>query len=249
MNFFTFPRGAHPGIFLHELFEKLDFSKGLSDINDGELAESLEKHGFKSDWLPHIRLMLENVLTTSLAAPDGDFSLSDLQQGSWLSELEFFFPLKFITSSILRATFSRWSSQYTALDLLALSQSLRFKPAEGMVRGFIDMVFEHNGRFYLLDWKSNHLGYRIEDYCQEALKNAMGENLYPLQYLLYTVALNRYLSLRVRGYDYTTHFGGVFYFFLRGVNRERGEKFGIFRDIPPVEMINELTECLIKAGG
>lgn len=248
-SFFTFPRGAHAGIFLHELFEKLDFSKELLDKNDEAVAGYLKKHGFNSDWLPYIRIMLDNVLTTPMAAPGGNFSLSDLRQGSWLTELEFFFPLKFVTSSILRTTFRKWSSQHTAVDLLVLCQALRFKPAEGMVRGFMDMVFEHNGRFYLLDWKSNHLGNRIEDYGRDALKAAMGKNLYPLQYLLYTVALNRYLSLRVRDYDYTTHFGGVLYFFLRGVDRERGEEFGIFRDTPPVEMINELTACLIQAGG
>jgi exodeoxyribonuclease V beta subunit len=63
------------------------------------------------------------------------------------------------------------------------------------------------------------------------------------------VALNRYLSLRVRGYDYSTHFGGVLYFFIRGVSLERGEEFGIFRDTPPREMIDELTRCLIEVGG
>jgi exodeoxyribonuclease V beta subunit len=118
-----------------------------------------------------------------------------------------------------------------------------------MVRGFMDMVFEQGGRYYLVDWKSNHLGYRVEDYGREALKRAMVQKMYPLQYLLYTVALNRYLSLRVKDYDYASHFGGVLYFFLRGVRPERGEEFGIFRDTPPVAMIDELTACLIQAGG
>ena len=93
------------------------------------------------------------------------------------------------------------------------------------------------------------LGYRVEDYGREAIKAAMEHNLYPLQYLLYTVALNRYLSLRVRDYDYTTHFGGVLYVFLRGVSPDRGEEFGYFRDIPPVEMIDGLTKSLIQDGG
>ncbi|MBC7962407.1 MAG: hypothetical protein H7Y05_05650, partial [Steroidobacteraceae bacterium] len=75
------------------------------------------------------------------------------------------------------------------------------------------------------------------------------QKLYPLQYLLYTVALNRYLALRVPGYNYETHFVGVLYVFLRGVSQKRGEEFGIFRDTPPVEMINELTACLIQTGG
>jgi exodeoxyribonuclease V beta subunit len=116
-----------------------------------------------------------------------------------------------------------------------------------MVHGFIDMVFEHGGRYYLVDWKSNCLGNRIEDYGKEALKAAMERNLYPLQYLLYTVALNRYLSLRVRGYDYSTHFDGVLYVFLRGVNPKRGDGSGIFRDVPPEELIRDLTSRLVEA--
>ena len=113
------------------------------------------------------------------------------------------------------------------------------------MKGFMDLVFLYQDRFYLVDWKSNHLGYRVEEYGREALKAAMERQLYPLQYLLYTVALNRFLSLRVRDYAYSTHFGGVLYFFIRGVSRASGEGYGIFRDTPPAGMIEELTRCLI----
>jgi exodeoxyribonuclease V beta subunit len=113
----------------------------------------------------------------------------------------------------------------------------------------MDMVFEHQGRFYLLDWKSNHLGYRVEAYGKEGVKTVMDQKLYSLQYLLYTVALNRYLSLRVREYRYESHFGGVLYLFVRGMVRTRGEEFGVFRDRPSPGLIDELTNCLIQAGG
>jgi len=248
-SFFNFPAGAHAGIFLHEIFEKFDFAAPASDKNNTLVVESLKKHGFDEEWLPCLRTMIDDVLTTPMATPEGSFALSDLRSGSWLTELEFFFPLRFITSTILRDCLDRWSGHHAVVDLGAIGRALRFRPAEGMVRGFMDMVFEHHGRFYLVDWKSNHLGYRIEDYGREALATAMVNKLYPLQYLLYTVALNRYLSLRVRGYDYGTHFGGVLYMFLRGVSRKRGEEFGIFRDTPPAAMIDELTQCLIRAGG
>lgn len=115
------------------------------------------------------------------------------------------------------------------------------------MRGFMDMVFEHDGMFYLLDWKSNHLGDSPEDYTREKLGRAMEKNLYPLQYLLYTVALNRYLTLRAPGYDHERHFGGVIYVFLRGVDPQSGAESGIFRDIPPAGMVRELTELLVEA--
>jgi exodeoxyribonuclease V beta subunit len=188
------------------------------------------------------------VVGTPFSAPSGPFTLSDLSPGKWLCELEFFFPLKFVTSEILRKSLRGFCGS-SAVDLQALAGSLRFRPAKGMLKGFMDMVFEHGGRYYLVDWKSNHLGHRVEAYGAAELKGAMDANLYSLQYLLYTVALNRYLSLRVGDYSYQTHFGGVLYLFLRGMDRERGEQFGVFRDTPSQELIDELTHCLIQAGG
>ena len=249
MSFFTFPRGAQAGIFLHEIFEQLDFARYDIDKVSPLVEKGLEKYGYDRVWLSHVCAMVNNVVTAPLASPSGLFSLAGLKQGSWITELEFFFPLRFINSDILRSFFRRWGDEYEVSDLHRLCRSLRFRPVQGMVRGFMDMVFEQDGRYYLLDWKSNHLGYRPEDYGRDMLKEAMVSKLYPLQYLLYTVALNRYLSLRVKDYRYATHFGGVLYVFLRGVSPERGEDFGFFRDTPSMAMIDDLTECLIQAGG
>jgi exodeoxyribonuclease V beta subunit len=249
MSIFTFPKGAQAGIFLHGLFEELDFAASSAEKVSDLVEKGLDKSGYGREWGPCVSSLVHNVITTPLDSPEGAFSLADLKQDSWITELEFFFPLRFISSDMMRDYFRKWGGGYEAADLSQLCPALSFRPVWGMVRGFMDMVFEHGGRYYLVDWKSNYLGYRVEDYGREALKRAMLQKLYPLQYLLYTVALNRYLSLRVSGYDYASHFGGVLYFFLRGVRPEHGEEFGIFRDTPPVEIINELTEFLIQAGG
>ena len=248
-SIFTFPRGAQAGIFFHEIFEKLDFARSSPEAVRSLVEKELEKFGYDKEWLPHVCNMVNSVITTPLAASEGTFKLTSIKQGNWISELEFYFPLQFITSALMSACLQKWGAGYEAADLTKVCASLKFKPVRGMVRGFMDMVFEHGGKYYLVDWKSNHLGYRVEDYGRETLKAAMEHNLYPLQYLLYTVALNRYLSMRVRGYNYATHFGGVLYVFLRGVNPDRGEEFGYFRDIPPVEMIDGLTKSLIQDGG
>ncbi len=113
------------------------------------------------------------------------------------------------------------------------------------MKGFMDMVFQFEERFYLVDWKSNFLGSRVEDYGQDCLARAMREELYTLQYHIYTVALNQYLSLRLPSYDYETHFGGVYYIFLRGVDPDQGPDYGIYRDRPSGELINALCESLI----
>ena len=77
------------------------------------------------------------------------------------------------------------------------------------------------GRFYLVDWKSNLLGSRIEDYGAAALAGEIRRRHYYFQYQLYTVALDRYLRLRLPGYRYEQHFGGVYYLFLRGIDPAR----------------------------
>jgi exodeoxyribonuclease V beta subunit len=234
---------------MHEIFEKFDFAGKSRGRAEDLVKAGLKKYGFGEEWQEAVCDMVEEVVTTPFHAPEGLFSLSDIRPGKWLCELEFFFPLKFVTSEILGNCLCKWGNGYEAVDLLALAHSLRFRQAKGMLRGFMDMVFEHQGRFYLLDWKSNHLGYRVEAYGKEGVKTVMDQKLYSLQYLLYTVALNRYLSLRVREYRYESHFGGVLYLFVRGMVRTRGEEFGVFRDRPSPGLIDELTNCLIQAGG
>jgi len=125
---------------------------------------------------------------------------------------------------------------------------LAFTPVRGMVRGFMDLVFCHNGRYYIADWKSNHLGGRLEDYGGERLAAEMDRRLYQLQYLLYTVALHNFLAARLPGYDYASYFGGVYYLFLRGIDQAAGPSHGIFRDRPPQGLIEELSAALVEFG-
>ncbi|MFZ4524838.1 MAG: exodeoxyribonuclease V subunit beta [Chlorobium sp.] len=248
-SIFTFPKGAQAGIFMHGIFEKLDFA-APSDESICELAlQGLGRYNYKPEWEPHITAMVHNVLRTPLSSPDTSFTLGALKKGSWSTELEFFFPLRFINSSLLGELLARHGFLSDGIDLALLAEALQFKPVKGMLMGFIDMVFEEGGRYYLLDWKSNYLGNSLDDYGQSAMTQAMQSNLYPLQYLLYTVALNRYLSLRVKNYRYATHFGGVIYVFLRGVSQEQGESKGFFRDLPSEGLIDALSDLLIEEGG
>ena len=112
------------------------------------------------------------------------------------------------------------------------------------MKGFVDLIFRFRDRYYLLDWKSNHLGNTLRDYDRDSLGRAMREKLYILQYHIYTLALHRYLRMRIPDYDYEKHFGGVFYLFLRGIEPAAGPDFGIFRDRPGREMIQELEKMI-----
>lgn len=108
-----------------------------------------------------------------------------------------------------------------------------------MLKGFIDLVFRHEGRYYLLDYKSNWLGESAEAYTREAMAAAMQSHRYDLQYQLYTLALHRYLRHRIAGYDYERHFGGVIYLFLRGVEADNSQQ-GIFTTRPDAALISQM---------
>ena len=118
--------------------------------------------------------------------------------------------------------------------------------AGGHLKGYIDLAFEWQDRFYILDWKSNHLGDLTDDYTQPRLLQAMVKEQYFLQYHLYSVALHRFLARRKSGYSYDRNFGGVFYLFLRGLG-ENGTT-GIFFDRPNETKIERLCTILCPEG-
>jgi exodeoxyribonuclease V beta subunit len=99
-----------------------------------------------------------------------------------------------------------------------------------------------------VDWKSNVLGSRIEDYGADALESEIRRRHYYFQYQLYTIALDRYLRLRLPGYRYEPHFGGVYYLFLRGIDPARPQ-FGIHRDRLQGPLVRELGNVLIGGAG
>jgi exodeoxyribonuclease V beta subunit len=107
----------------------------------------------------------------------------------------------------------------------------------GMLKGFIDLVFEHRGRYYVVDWKSNWLGPNDAAYTADAMRAAVLEARYDLQYVLYLFALHRQLRARLPDYDYDRHVGGAVYVFLRGTDAP-GQ--GLFTDKPPRTLIEAL---------
>ncbi|WP_258186970.1 PD-(D/E)XK nuclease family protein, partial [Chromobacterium haemolyticum] len=114
---------------------------------------------------------------------------------------------------------------------------LDFSTVRGFLKGFMDLVFESDGRIYLVDYKSNHLGGRHEDYRAERLAESIAQEHYYLQYLIYCVALRRYFS--VRGVDFAARFGGVRYLYLRGVGVEA---CGIWSDQPAPALLEALDQ-------
>jgi len=246
---FAFPRGTKAGTFMHDILEHLDFSQGDPSQIEQLVADKLKEYGFEFTWLETLCHMIQKVLSIPLEPSHETFTLSRIGSNDRLNELEFYFPLKSISPRTLKRVFGRYAGRGLPADFPERIERLHFSPVRGFMKGFMDMVFQFESRFYLVDWKSNFLGSRVEDYGQEPLAETMKQACYILQYHLYAIALNQYLQARLPGYNYENHFGAVYYIFLRGVDPDWGPGFGIFRDRPSGELISELGASLIDRSG
>jgi len=241
---FAFPKGAKTGIFLHDVFEHLDFCDPSISSRQELVKGKLTQYGYDHSWLEIVGDMVDKVLRVPLDPAHPDFCFARVRNEDRLNELEFYFPLKFLAPEMVGKMVGRGDPHQEVPERI---ERLSFSPLRGFMKGFMDMVFRFEDRYYLVDWKSNFLGANVEEYGPESLTRAMEENFYTLQYTLYTLALNQYLKLRAQQYDYDRHFGGILYVFLRGVDPEKGPDFGIYRAKPHRDLIEVLTEELMGA--
>ncbi|MCR5867196.1 exodeoxyribonuclease V subunit beta [Aquincola sp. J276] len=245
-----FPRGPAAGDALHAVFEQVRFDDATQWPEGIRRALALHPQPLSTAHLtgeqpplePMLLRMLDDVLNTPLPTGDaqaGPVRLSSLMPRQQLVELEFTLPSRGLTAGDLTEALR---------DLGYPTPSLVFGGLEGYLRGFIDLVFEHGGRYYLLDWKSNHLGDAAEHYGREALADAMAGHGYHLQYLLYAVALQRHLQRRLPDYRHERHFGGVFYLFVRGVRpgwqQPDGLPAGVYFHRPAEATLQRLSALL-----
>ncbi|EIR4241750.1 exodeoxyribonuclease V subunit beta [Vibrio parahaemolyticus] len=234
-SIFTFPRGARPGTFLHSLFEEIEFTQpATTEENTQIILGLMESEQLDEEWLPILQQLIDTVLATPL---DGKSLLLNQKAPSQrLVEMEFLLPVEVLSAPALNRVIQRHD------PLSAKAGDLGFQTVQGMLKGFIDLVFEHQGKYYVLDWKSNHLGDDVTSYHGEALKSAMADHRYDLQYQIYALALHRFLRSRLANYQYDHHFGGVYYLFLRGMDGQSDH--GIFAAKPTLEFLQEMDRLI-----
>jgi len=237
LSILTLDRGRRTGDFFHAVLEQMDF-QNLEKLS--ELIESkLGIYGFiRTLHRPAIHQLLEQLPEIEL---EPGMRLRDISTHERLSECEFCYPLAHLSPSVLAKTVGQWKT--IGKDAQTRLGKLRFDPIEGFLSGFIDLFFRFKNRFYLVDWKSNWLGNRPSDYGSEGMQRAMLKHNYYLQYHLYTLAADRFLERRLPDYSYETHFGGVFYVFLRGINPSDSLR-GIFRDRPALKTVESLRKLV-----
>jgi len=232
----NFPKGAGPGTFLHDLLEWCT-QQGFQQVLDEpamlreQLVRRCSTRGW-SDWVDPLERWLTALITTPFTVNrSGDETVRLGQLANLRPELEFWFESRNVSIRAMDQLVTRHT--LNGADRPQVEET-RFN---GMLKGFIDLVFEHNGQYYVLDYKSNTLGDNDTAYTDQAMGNAILDKRYDLQYVLYLLALHRLLKARLPAYDYDLHIGGAVYLFLRGVTAPSG---GAFTDKPPRALIEQL---------
>ncbi|MGA1847083.1 UvrD-helicase domain-containing protein [Deferribacter abyssi] len=217
------PPGAKTGNMIHQILETIPY-----DISDKELKyvieEFIRNYGFDNNAYNYTFNMIKSLLNKSIIIDRKQFYLKDLSSINKINEFEFYIPIKNLNdflSSVHNLFLSKGEKDFAEQIKTLINGKFDFKH---YLRGFIDLVFEYNGKFYIIDWKTNYLGDNLSDYSLENIKDEIAKNHYYLQILLYQLALYKYLKqLNNKNFK----LGEVFYIFTRGFDPSKN--LGIFR--------------------
>jgi exodeoxyribonuclease V beta subunit len=258
------PGGASFGTLVHAVLERVDTSSDLAGEVRGHVFAQHARLGPADVDPVQLTEALLPPLRTPLGVLVGGRSLADIAPADRLAELDFELPLRGGDrpngTSALHELSGSLRRHLPPTDPLRAYADLLDDPAlgdaslRGYLNGSIDAVLRADGRFVVVDYKTNRLGVPDEpltawDYRTAAMAEAMLLAHYPLQALLYQVALHRYLRWRLPSYDPGEHLGGVLYLFLRGMCGP-GVAFaddsvpGVFAWQPPPALVVEVSDLL-----
>jgi len=225
---FTFPRGAAAGTLIHKLFEHPEFDFTAEKQTGDFIPELLENYGFNPDWSDVLTQMMNDVCRADYSG----FDLNGVSAADLVKEMEFHMPVRNID----------------IVDLLKIIrqgeevESGAQYAQKAYLTGFIDLVIRQNGKYYILDYKSNYLGDSVEDYNGAALEKSIRDSGYDVQYHLYIVALIRILRKTIPDFSYDRDFGGALYLYVRGMRE--GQNGGIWFDKPDEQVITRLEKAM-----
>ncbi len=244
---FAFARGAAAGTCLHQLLEHADLQmedRALLPLIEATLREhALDTplaHRATIHAVAAVAAMLRTLRTTKLGS--FGFCLQDLAQKQRAAEWRFQARARHIVPNHLAALFATHAEE-PVRHYAARLRTLSARSIEGFLTGSLDLLCEHENRFFVFDWKSNWLGDSAEDYTPARLLADAQQNDYVLQYHLYVLAVHRHLKARLPNYDYEHHMGGACYVYLRGLKDGSGAT-GVFCDRPPYTLIAALDAWL-----
>lgn len=226
----TLPGGAGSGIFLHEVLARVPAEAAQASLEEfiahPEVVEIVKqealRHGIADDVLPHAQQLVYAGLSRPIPLRQGDLLPGVRAATKLLREMEFLYPLP--EASHPRLSEAPPEGGYTI--------------ERGFVKGFVDLIFSVGDTYYFADWKSDYLPSFREDLLRKYV-----ERNYTIQARLYSLALVKMLGIRDEA-DYERRFGGLYYFFLRGMEQEEGR--GVHFERPSWATLLSWEEDLIE---
>lgn len=208
--FHTLTKGSDTGNLLHDILENIDFTNAT--LWEKQIMRSIRKFapGKDAEYADGLLQMLTHITSVPLTLGESTFRLSSISNEQKKNELEFHIPVEEL-------------SAHNINELLHTDLNFKLKSGvsyAGILNGLVDLFFEYQGMYYILDWKSNHLGYTTAAYSGTAMEQAMQVNNYHLQHQIYRFAMVKYLKSKLPDFDKKKHFGGVIYLFLRGIRSD-----------------------------
>lgn len=218
---------ARVGNLFHNILEKIEFYNPV--ISDEIILKEIEVQGISLHHFDYIKSICNVTLEKKLTRADDSFALNQLDPALIKKELEFL-------------TYSSPDRLNKCLEELKKSPLVSTEIVQNYVRGFIDLIFWHNNRWYIIDYKSN----KLDDYSPEVLNFEMQRHHYDLQYHLYAAVMDNYYQRTLSSYNTQTHFGGVYYLFLRGLKILENDQNGVFYDRIDSNRLKVLSNSLVN---
>jgi exodeoxyribonuclease V beta subunit len=238
--FMDLPGGTRTGLLLHSIMEHADFAKLESEETRREIETQLGAYGFSAKLATQVQADLVKVATTPLFTDVAKPRLLDLDPAHQLRELEFTLSARRARVADLARLLREHRAPAAAPGYPDRLRELHAPSLQSFLRGYIDLMFEWQGRWYVADYKSNTL----PSYAPDELTEAMQQEHYVLQALLYSAAAQRYLRQRLPGYDPQTHWGGALFLFLRGMRGADSRLPGVFFDRSTPELLDAIDRWL-----
>lgn len=234
-------RGPRFGDAVHQLLELARPGAVWPDqralINTQLTAQAIAADSIPPDEaLERVGRLVDRIRQSDLG--DG-LRLNELPLDQRIVEFEFQFPVHNVPLARLRRLCAAHG------EAAVIPANLDAATLNGMLTGFADLIVGWHGRFHVMDYKTNWLGARLRDYQGASLDAAMAEHHYPLQALLYTVALHRYLRQRMDGYTPAEHLGDSWYLFVRAIGLDPSTEapLGVWRHRWPDALIDALDDA------
>ena len=228
----VFPSGSEAGLALHSILEKVDFTR---ENNSDLVREFLKKEmNFPEEDLENmVGAVNECIAVLSNVRMFGGKSLKDVAAKDKSAEMEFFLKIRDDVSKDKVSAVIEETCHGSRISADTLQR--------GFMHGYIDLALKVDGKYYIVDWKSNNLGCFAEDYSEEKIVKEMEKGNYYLQYMIYLAAFDKYISSVDESYSYSEDFGGIRYVFLRGIDANDA-KAAVFYDSPGESVLRKFQQ-------